>query len=97
MKKLLLIIALSSTTAFAYKDKELHDKGKELHDKSCITCHMVAHDDDFYTRKDSKITTLPKLTRRVSKCVQAFSLDWFPDEEKSVVKYLNKKYYQFKK
>jgi hypothetical protein len=27
MKKLLLIIALSSTTAFAYKDKELHDKG----------------------------------------------------------------------
>ncbi|VVM18049.1 Ribosome small subunit-stimulated GTPase EngC [uncultured Gammaproteobacteria bacterium] len=57
---------------------------------------MVAHDDDFYTRKDSKITTLPKLTGRVSKCVQAFSLDWFPDEEKSVVKYLNKKYYQFK-
>jgi hypothetical protein len=46
---------------------------------------MVAHDDDFYTRKDSKITTLPKLTGRVSKCVQAFSLDWFPDEEKSVV------------
>jgi hypothetical protein len=32
---------------------------------------MVAHDDDFYTRKDSKITTLPKLTGRVSKCVQA--------------------------
>ncbi|CAC9575316.1 hypothetical protein BPUTSESOX_1760 [uncultured Gammaproteobacteria bacterium] len=97
MKKLLLIITLLSTTAFANEGKAIHNKGKELHNESCIACHMITHDDDFYTRKNRKMDTLPKLTGQVSKCVQAFSIGWFPDEEKSVVEYLNKKYYQFKK
>jgi hypothetical protein len=47
-------------------------------------------------RQDRKITSLPKLSGQVSRCAQAFSVDWFPEEEKAVVGYLNEKYYKFK-
>lgn len=90
MKKILLLgfIAIS-TTAFSNED------GKELHEESCVACHIVHHDDAFYTREDRKIATHSALAGQVSRCVQAFSVGWFPDEEKSVAEYLNKQYYKF--
>lgn len=89
MKTILLTIVLLPTIIFA-------DEGKELHEESCVACHIVQHDDAFYTRENRKMDSLPKLSGQVSRCVQAFSVGWFPDEEKSVVDYLNKHYYKFK-
>ncbi len=90
MKKILIIIALLSTAVFA-------NDGKVLHNESCSTCHIMTHDNTFYTRKNRKIDTLSKLNAQVSRCVHTFSISWFPDEEKSVVEYLNNEYYQLKK
>ncbi|AYQ56529.1 hypothetical protein BTHERMOSOX_927 [Bathymodiolus thermophilus thioautotrophic gill symbiont] len=90
MKNLLIIIALLSTATFANKE------GEALHNKTCVACHVVQHDDNFYMRQNRKIISLPKLSGQVSRCAQAFNTGWFPDEEQAVVDYLNKKYYQFK-
>ena len=90
MKKILLTVALLLTTVFA-------NEGKELHEESCVACHIVHHDDAFYTRKDRKVASLSKLGGQVSRCNQAFSGGWFPDEEELVVNYLNTQYYKFKK
>ena len=90
MKKLLPIAILLTTSAFA------NEEGKELHDESCVACHLVVHDDAFYTRDNSRIKNHFDLKSQVSRCSVNFSTEWFPDEEASVVDYLNQKYYQYK-
>ncbi len=87
----LLMLFLSPNSSLA------NEEGTSLHNESCVACHIVHHDDAFYTRENRKITTHNALTGQVSRCVQAFSVGWFPDEEKSVVDYLNKQYYKFKR
>ena len=90
MKTLLLTTALlASSLAFA------NEEGKELHEESCVACHIVTHDDAFYTRDNSKMGKFSDLSRQVSMCASNFNLGWFPDEEKAVLDYLNKKYYKF--
>ncbi len=92
MNQLLLsTMLIASSVAFA------NEEGKELHEESCITCHMVEHNDDFYTRDNSRLHHHFDLRRQVSNCVSVFSIDWFPDEEKSVVDHLNNEHYKFKK
>ena len=91
MKKILSIALLLTTSAFA------NEEGKELHDESCVACHIAVHDDAFYTRDNSRIKTLFDLKSQVSRCAVNFSTEWFPDEEASVVDYLNQKYYHYKK
>ncbi len=91
MKKILLITPLLAiSTAFA------SDEGKELHDEACVACHLVVHDDAFYTRENSRIPDLFTLRSQVSRCSSNFSTGWFPEEEQAVVDYLNKKYYHYK-
>ncbi len=87
---LLAVTLLVSNFAIA------NEEGKELHEESCVACHMVTHDDSFYTRDSSKMATLSDLSRQVSMCTSNFNLGWFPDEEKAVLDYLNTKYYKFK-
>ena len=90
MKILLLTTALlASSLAFA------NEEGKELHEESCVACHIITHDDAFYTRDSSKMAKFSDLSRQVSMCASNFNLGWFPDEEKAVLDYLNKKYYKF--
>lgn len=89
--RLLLMLNLLIGTVFA------DEVGGALHDESCLACHIFEHDADFYTRETRKITNLLSLAGQVSRCSQAFSVGWFPDEEKSVVDYLNQQYYIFKK
>lgn len=89
MKILLTILGLFSTITFA------NEEGKEYHEESCVACHIVHHDDAFYTRKDRKNKTYGALVGQVSRCRQAFNVDWFPDEEQTVVDYLNALYYQY--
>ncbi len=92
MNQLLLsTMLIASSVAFA------NEEGKELHEESCIACHTIKHDNDFYTRDNSRLHNHFDLRRQVSNCVSAFNIDWFPDEETSVVDYLNNEYYKFKK
>lgn len=90
MKKILLLSILLSSVSFA------NEEGKELHDESCMSCHLVEHDDKFYTKEDTRINDHFTLRSQVSRCSLNFSTGWFPDEEKSVVDYLNNQYYKFK-
>ncbi|MBC8494318.1 MAG: hypothetical protein ISR74_06030 [Candidatus Thioglobus sp.] len=91
MKILLLTTALlASMTTIA------NEEGKELHDESCVACHLVTHDDAFYTRDNSNMSNHFDLRRQVSMCASNFELGWFPEEEKAVLDYLNTKYYKFK-
>jgi len=92
MKTLIITTALlASATTFA------NEEGKELHADACITCHIATHNDAFYTRENSKLGNHFDLRRQVSTCASAFSVDWFPDEEASVVDFLNTQYYNFTK
>jgi mono/diheme cytochrome c family protein len=88
MKKLLLMtLLLSSNVIFA------NEEGKELHEESCMRCHGS----EMYTRDNSKIQNNFDLRSQVSFCASNLGTGWFPDEEKSVVDYLNGQYYKFKK
>lgn len=69
--------------------------GMDLHEESCVECHIVNHDQDFYENKDRKMDEYSKLKRQVSMCMTNFNLDWFPEEERSVLKYLNDTFYKY--
>ena len=88
MKTLLLTtLLLSSSAIFA------NEEGKELHEESCIRCHGS----EMYTRDNSQIQNHFDLRSQVSACANNLGTGWFPDEEKSVVDYLNGQHYKFKK
>lgn len=90
MKTLLFTtFLLLSSSSFAYVNKD--DEGKKLHDESCIRCHTSS----MYTR-DNRKNSYAALRQQVGFCSQNFRTGWFPEEEKSVVDYLNKHYYKFK-
>ena len=72
-------------------------EGGELHQESCLACHIIKHDADFYERKDRKIEDHFALRARVSFCVNNLDISWFPDEEMSVIEFLNQTYYHFPK
>ncbi len=91
MKKILLLSLLLSSVSFA------NEEGKEFHDEACIACHLIKHDDDFYTRENTRMKDHFTLRSQVSRCAVNFSTGWFPDEEASVVDYLNDKYYKLNK
>jgi hypothetical protein len=91
MKKLLLTVALLANT-IAFADIE---EGEELHTETCVTCHIATHDEKFYTRENSKMHNHFDLRSQVSNCISAFDVDLFPDEEASVVEFLNTQYYKF--
>lgn len=95
MKKLLLTCAIIFSYFVAAQEKE--HEFKELHDESCLACHIVDHDKGFYTREETKMKTYNNLHAQVGRCVGAFNLEWFPEDQDGVVDYLNKSYYHFKK
>ena len=87
----LLSSSLFSTASFADVDN-----GKTLHNESCISCHMGGGDHTaLYKSKDRKVKTIGRLQGMVSLCTQNLNIEWFPDEEKDVIEYLNKQYYHF--
>ena len=92
----ILPMMLVTTISFAGDiDDPVFLAGEDLHIESCFTCHIVAHDDDFYQREDRKVKSLYDLNRNVSFCVVANNIDFFPEEEASVSHYLNQKHYGF--
>ena len=89
MKKIIFLLIISLNI--------LAEDGKEIHDESCIECHIATHNSDFYTKKDSKMDTMLKLRTQVSMCATTFETGWFPEEQKSVVEYLNSEFYKLEK
>lgn len=68
--------------------------GQELFaDADCMACH---NSDDFVKRKD-KVNNFTKLHKAVTACEFGNEVGWFDDETLDVSKYLNIKYYKFKK
>lgn len=107
MKALLLVplLLMSCTAPFGEEDKEsqplnkentevhsANEEGKELHEESCLRCHGS----EKYTRDDRKVQDHFGLRSQVSACASNLGTGWFPDEEKSVVDYLNDTHYKFK-
>jgi hypothetical protein len=96
MKKIIKTFPLLLLSSFLFADqKDILKQGLELHTESCLACHIVPHDEAFYTRKDRKITNTSELKGQVSRCSGAFNLGWFPEEENSVRFYLNHSFYKF--
>lgn len=93
MKKQLLLSAVLLSSAGAFAESSAQDR----HQESCLTCHIIEHNDDFYTREVTRIKTHLDLSRQVNNCVSAFSIDWWPEEIKGEVNFLNDTYYKFQK
>jgi hypothetical protein len=86
MKMIFLMALLSLSVATVAKE------GRDFLDKSCMSCHG----DEMFNREGSKIKTTFDLRRQVSYCRNHLNIDWFPEDEQTVVKYLNENFYHLK-
>lgn len=82
---LLFLFSLSSQFTYA-------DDAKEMLMEDCSGCHQS----EMYTRQDRKVKNTKDLSRQVSICVSSTGANWFPDDQKAVIDFLNKSYYKFK-
>ncbi|WGZ94868.1 MAG: cytochrome c [Candidatus Thiothrix putei] len=57
----------------------------------CLNCHGT----DAFTKADRKVTDLARLESQVRSCDANLDTNWFDDEIKDVVAYLNQAYYKF--
>jgi cytochrome c5 len=89
------LFALAGLLASALAAADV-ENGKSLHDDSCISCHLMDDHLALYTREGRKVSSLHSLGGQVSMCTQVLNVDWFPEDERDVVEYLNATYYQFK-
>jgi len=66
--------------------------GKKLHEAHCTGCH----DTSVYTRKNHQVTSLAALNEQLNECTHAAQVTLSDSEQKSIVKYLNERFYKFK-
>jgi hypothetical protein len=94
ISKFLSISALLiSTSGFALSEKAI--EGKEFYiDANCAKCHGALPDFDF---KNHKADSIASIKSWVSACDNNLEIGWFPEEQMSVVHYLNEAHYKFKK
>ncbi|MGB3917743.1 MAG: hypothetical protein WBL07_09910 [Thiothrix litoralis] len=57
----------------------------------CLNCHGT----DAFTKADRKVNDLAALESQVRRCDANLDTNWFDDEIKDVVAYLNQAYYKF--
>jgi len=94
--RLLLTALLASATVPALADIAAGQRLVE--EKHCETCHgnkTLGDAKAVYLRRDHKVTTLEKLKAQVAACNSQLGLSLFPDEEESIVEYLDATYYRF--
>ena len=92
-----LLLTLTTTAALLISGGAMANgnagNGQKLFSASkCNKCHGT----EVYTRKDRKITSLPKLEAQVRRCDSNLNTNWFDDEIIDVTAHLNKKFYKFK-
>lgn len=87
--KNVIIISLLISTAFSTE----HHEAKELFDEAnCMKCH---NSNDFQ-HDEEKVSNFKKLYHSVKTCARNNHAGWFEEDEYSVSKYLNHKYYHYK-
>jgi hypothetical protein len=95
MRAPLALLLLTTLPAFA----DVAQGEKLVQEKNCETCHhnkTMGDASAIYLRKDHKVTSLEKLKAQVAVCNSELNLGMFPDEEDSVVEFLDARYYRFK-
>ena len=96
MRALLLFALAAAVPASALADIEAGRKLVE--EKHCETCHHNKTMGDakaIYLRKDRKVSSMEQLKARVALCNSELGLQLFPDEEESIVAFLDQTYYRF--
>jgi hypothetical protein len=91
-----LLVLLTCIASDAYADIAAGERLVE--EKHCETCHNNKTMGDakaVYLRRERKVTTPAKLKAQVAACNSELGLGLFPDEEESVVEYLDATYYRF--
>ncbi|WP_428087154.1 hypothetical protein [Candidatus Thioglobus sp.] len=92
------ILTLSNGAVLAQEEYiQEEEDAEDRHYMSCVACHVVEHDDDFYTRKNTYVKSLSDLRRQVGACMVSTGVGWFPEEEAGEVKFLNDNYYKLQK
>jgi len=92
-----LLALLATAAPGAYAD--VAAGARLVEEKHCETCHgnkTLGDAKAVYLRRDRKVTTLEKLKAQVAACNSQLGLGLFPDEEESVVDYLDATYYRFR-
>lgn len=97
--RLSTVMLLSALSGAAFGDAIDHANpkhGKQLHDAACTSCHKRMYGGDagaIYTQPGRMISDRTELLQRVALCVSRNHLNWFPDDEADVARYLNDSYY----
>jgi mono/diheme cytochrome c family protein len=73
------------------KDPDVANGKKLFNSANCMSCHGT----DVFTRSDRKVKDLIALEKQVRHCDASTNTNWFDDEIKDVVAYLNQSYYKF--
>ena len=93
---LLLLFLLAPGVGLAAGDPA---EGRKLvAEAHCETCHHNKTMGDakaIYLRKDRKVSSMEQLKARVALCNSELGLQLFPDEEESIVAFLDQTYYRF--
>ena len=93
MKRALVILTLIQTSLSVQAALPGDSaEGKKLHDANFVSCHNAS----VYTRRDRQVNSLSALNQQVDGCVHGAHLTLTPDQQKSLVKYLNEQFYKFK-
>jgi len=92
-KFLSVSVFLISTNVFALSEQA--QEGKELYlDANCVQCHG---NDGSFDIKNHKAKDIAGLASWVRACDATLETGWFPEEQSSVIKYLNESYYKYNK
>jgi len=92
-KFLSVSILLISTNAFALSEQA--EEGKELYsDANCKQCHGNNGNFDL---KNHKAKNINDINAWVKRCDANLETGWFPEEQISVVNYLNEAHYKYNK
>jgi hypothetical protein len=90
--------ALLTVTVLLFSSVAMAQNGKALHDAACMECHGSLGGGDphqLYQRSDRKVTSLQSLEKRVRYCMLAADVKWDSSQQKTVVDYLNQRFYKF--
>ena len=91
-RALMLLILIQTATPVRAALPGDSAEGKKLHDANCVSCHNAS----VYTRRDRHVNSLAALNEQVDGCLHSTQVKLTPDQQKSLVKYLNEQFYKFK-
>jgi len=98
MRRYVTVCVLLAAPTLAVAAPDPADGEKLVAEKNCETCHHNKTMGDakaIYLRKDRKVGSMEQLKARVALCNSELGLQLFPDEEESIVAFLDQTYYRF--